>query len=363
MNTPKKRSKASKENFGEGKPTPSNLNVDAISKIKSSRSVPRSVDYKDLTQELLRGNKMALARAISLVESARSDHHQIANKIIEESLPYGAKSIRIGITGVPGVGKSTFIDGIGSLLTELGHKVAVLAVDPSSSLSKGSILGDKTRMQNLAKDPNAYIRPTPTGNSLGGVASKTRESIVLCEAAGFNIIWIETVGVGQSEIAVHQMVDFFLLLQLPGAGDELQGIKRGIVEMADAIAINKADAERLPMAKRAKMEYSRALHLYPPKENGWVPKVLLCSAQENTGIMEVWEMIVKYIGETTENGHFLSKRKEQNRYWFLQAFEEGLNRKMQENSVVKEQKEKLLQEVMESRMSPLKAAEKLLKLI
>lgn len=357
MNAPKKESK---KNGGDGKMPTSNLNIDAISKIRSARSIPKYLDSKNLTQELLQGNKIALSKAISLVESSRSEHHQIANDVIEACLPYSANSIRIGITGIPGVGKSTFIDVLGSLLTELGNKVAVLAVDPSSSLSKGSILGDKTRMQNLAKDPNAFIRPSPTRNSLGGVANKTRESIVLCEATGFSIILIETVGVGQSETAVHQMVDFFLLLQLPGAGDELQGIKRGIVEMADAIAINKADGGNLPMAKQAKMEFARALHLYPPKENGWVPKVVLCSAQENSGIGEVWKMIEKYIGDTKENGHFLSKRKEQNRYWFLNAVEEGLHHNFYNNPKIKSEMDELLKAVMENRMSPLKAAEKLL---
>lgn len=338
----------------------SNLNVNAISKIKSSRKNTKSSDYNNLVQELLHGNKIALSKAISLVESSRYDHRLVANDIIEASLPHSGDSVRIGITGVPGVGKSTFIDAFGSLLTEKGYKVAVLAVDPSSSLSRGSILGDKTRMHNLAKDPNAFIRPSPTGKSLGGVASKTRESIVLCEAAGFNVVLIETVGVGQSEIAVHQMVDFFLLLQLPGAGDELQGIKRGIVEMADAIAINKADGDILSLAKRAKIEYSRALHLYPPKENGWVPKVFLCSALENTGIREIWEMIEKYEAQTKDNGHFVSTRKEQNRYWFLQAVEDGLIRSFHENRAIKSQMDKLLQDVMENRVSPLSAAEKLL---
>ncbi len=357
MSAPRKKSK---DKGGDEKMPTSNLNADAISKIKSSRKNSVPSDYNNLVQELLQGNKIALSKAISLVESSRSDHHLAANEVVEACLPHSANSIRIGITGVPGVGKSTFIDAFGSLLTVLGYKVAVLAVDPSSSLSKGSILGDKTRMQNLAKDPNAFVRPSPTGKSLGGVANKTRESIVLCEAAGFNIVLIETVGVGQSEIAVHQMVDFFLLLQLPGAGDELQGIKRGIVEMADAIAINKADGDIQPLAKRAKTEYSRALHLYPPKENGWVPKVFLCSAQENTGIREIWEMIEKYVGETKKNGHFESKRKEQNRYWFLQAVEDGLKRNFHENQTIQDQMDKLLQDVMENRISPLNAAEILL---
>ena len=261
--------------------------------LKKKRTNQISADA--LAHDILKGNITALSRGITLVESKNKDHLNEANALIMKCLPYANKSIRIGITGVPGVGKSTFIETFGNLLISLGKKVAVLAIDPSSSLSKGSILGDKTRMEDLVKQPNAFIRPSASGETLGGVARKTRESIILCEAAGFDIIIIETVGVGQSETAVHSMVDFFLLLQLTGAGDELQGIKRGIIEMADSIIINKADGNNITAAKIAKTEFNRALHLYPDKGNNWVPKTLTCSALNNEGISNIWELIQKYI--------------------------------------------------------------------
>ena len=224
---------------------------------------------------------MALSRAITLIESTNSKHLEKANEVINGCLPHANKSIRIGITGVPGVGKSTFIEAFGKHLTGLGKKVAVLAIDPSSTLSHGSILGDKTRMEELVKDENAFIRPSASGESLGGVARKTREAIILCEACGFDTIIIETVGVGQSETAVHSMVDFFLLLKIAGAGDELQGIKRGIMEMADAVVINKADGDNIQKAKIAKVEFNRALHFFPPKNSGWQPKVTTCSGRNS----------------------------------------------------------------------------------
>ena len=245
-------------------------------KIKKNRSKQNSV--RKFVSKILEGDIPFLSRAITLVESTNPRHQEKASKILECCLPHANNSIRIGITGVPGVGKSTFIEALGKHLTAQGKKVAVLAVDPSSSVNKGSILGDKTRMEQLVTDKNAFIRPSPSGNSLGGVAQKTRESIILCEAAGFDTIIIETVGVGQSETVVHSMVDFFLLLKLAGAGDELQGIKRGIIEMADAIVINKADGENEKNAKIAKIEFNRALHLYPVKESKWHPKVLTSSA-------------------------------------------------------------------------------------
>ncbi|NQX77064.1 methylmalonyl Co-A mutase-associated GTPase MeaB, partial [Gilvibacter sp.] len=226
---------------------------------------------------------------------------------------------RIGITGVPGVGKSTFIEQFGQLLLAQGHKVAVLAVDPSSSISRGSILGDKPRMESLVKAENAFIRPSASGDSLGGVARKTREAIVLCEAAGYDVILIETVGVGQSETAVHSMTDFFLLLKLAGAGDELQGIKRGIIEMADAIVINKADGENEKAARLAKAEFNRALHLYPEKENGWTPKTLTCSAIENKGIDAIYELIQGFTQQTQDSGAFEHNRQQQEHYWFKET--------------------------------------------
>ena len=264
----------------------------------------KKLSVEDLTQGVLNGDKAILARAITVVESTKNEDLKKAYSLIENCLSKKSKSIRIGITGVPGVGKSTFIEIFGKTLTNLGRKVAVLAVDPTSTISRGRILGDKTRMQELVKDPNAFIRPSPSGDSLGGVARKTRESVILCEAAGFDIVLLETVGVGQSETAVHSMVDFFLLLKLAGAGDELQGIKRGIMEMADAIVINKAEGDNLKKAQRAKSEFERALQLYPPKENGWIPKVSTCSSIENSGIVEIWETIEKFLDTTKESGYF-----------------------------------------------------------
>ncbi|MCM4168791.1 methylmalonyl Co-A mutase-associated GTPase MeaB [Arenibacter sp. H213] len=331
-----------------------------ISKIKSFRKQNRPTS--ELVDGVLKGDISALAMAITIIESRIDKHRVPSQEIIAKCLPHSGKSIRIGITGVPGVGKSTFIESFGSTLTSMGKKVAVLAVDPTSSISKGSILGDKTRMQELVRDPNAFIRPSPAGSSLGGVARKTRETILLCEAAGYNIILIETVGVGQSETAVHGMVDFFLLLKLAGAGDELQGIKRGIVEMADIIVINKADGENLKQAKLAKVEFSRALHLYPPKKNGWIPKVLSCSASENTGIVEIWEVIQAFVEESKNNDHFFSARKEQNKYWLLQSIDDLLKQEFYQNEKVKSLLVRMTKEVVEGKISPFTAAEELLKL-
>lgn len=301
-----------------------------------------------------------LAKAITLLESTNPAHYEKANGVIEKCLAKPNASIRLGITGVPGVGKSSFIETLGSTLTNLGKKVAVLAVDPTSSLSKGSILGDKTRMQELSKDPNAFIRPSPSGTSLGGVAQKTRESIILCEAAGYDVILVETVGVGQSEIAVHSMVDFFLLLKLSGAGDELQGIKRGIMEMADAIAINKADGSNLEKAKLAVTEFSRALHLYPPKANGWIPKVLKCSAIENKGIQEIWEVVETFVQQNKKNGFFEENRKNQNKNWFMQTVDDKIKQFFHQKASFKSEQEKLLKAIEDNKMSPFYAAKVLL---
>jgi len=278
----------------------------------------------ELAHGIIKGDKVALSRAITLVESTNAAHLEKANSVIAQCLPFANKSVRIGITGVPGVGKSTFIEAFGKHLTGLGKKVAVLAVDPSSSLSHGSILGDKTRMEELVKDENAYIRPSASGETLGGVARKTREAIILCEACGFDTIVIETVGVGQSETAVHSMADFFLLLQIAGAGDELQGIKRGIMEMADLIVINKADGDNIKRAKLAKTEFNRALHLFPAKSSGWQPKVTTCSAITHEGIAEVWEQMESYFAQVKENGFFENRRQEQNAYWLIATVNEQL---------------------------------------
>ncbi|MFC4219630.1 methylmalonyl Co-A mutase-associated GTPase MeaB [Flagellimonas marina] len=331
---------------------------DTVSKIKALRKQEISVEA--LTKGIFNNDKALLAKAITLLESTKAEHYEKANAVIEECLSVPNNSIRLGITGVPGVGKSSFIETLGTTLTSMGKKVAVLAVDPTSSLSKGSILGDKTRMQTLSKDPNAFIRPSPSGNSLGGVAQKTRESIMLCEAAGYDVILVETVGVGQSEIAVHSMVDFFLLLKLSGAGDELQGIKRGIMEMADAIAINKADGTNLERAKLAETEFSRALHLYPPKKNGWVPKVVRCSATENTGIREIWEMVEDFVAQNKENGHFEKNRKTQNKNWFLQTVDEHLKQFFHQKESFKKEQAKMLSAIEKNEISPFYAAKLLL---
>ena len=275
---------------------------------------------------ILEGNRTLLSRAITLVESTKPEHRNLAQEIIDGCLPHSGNSIRVGITGVPGVGKSTFIEAFGMHVIEKEQRsLAVLAVDPSSSRTHGSILGDKTRMETLSNHPKAYIRPTPSSGSLGGVARNTRETILLCEAAGFDTILIETVGVGQSETAVHSMVDFFLLLMLSGAGDELQGIKRGIMEMADSIVINKSDSGNETASQRAMLEYKNALHLFPPTESGWIPKVARCSALHNTGIAEVWEIIDEYVRHTKAKGYFEQKRKEQSIYWLNEHIKEDLH--------------------------------------
>jgi LAO/AO transport system kinase len=306
----------------EGVAQPEMVSSASIEKIVSSRKIQPS--SQDLIKGILAKDKVALSRAITLVESTNVEHLAKANEVITACLPHANKSIRIGITGVPGVGKSTFIEAFGKHLTSLGKKVAVLAVDPSSTISHGSILGDKTRMEELVKDENAFIRPSASGETLGGVARKTRETIMLCEAAGFDTIIIETVGVGQSETAVHSMVDFFLLLKIAGAGDELQGIKRGIMEMADAIVINKADGDNINKVKLAKTEFNRALHLFPAKKSGWIPTTATCSAITHEGIPEVWKTIAEFETLTKSNNYFFEKRKEQNQFWMMETINEQL---------------------------------------
>ena len=311
---------------------------------------------KELVDGILNGNITALSRAITLVESTNSAHLERANEVINACLPHANKSVRIGITGVPGVGKSTFIEAFGKYLTSLGKKVAVLAVDPSSTISHGSILGDKTRMEELVKDKNAYIRPSASGETLGGVARKTRESITLCEACGFDTIIIETVGVGQSETAVHSMVDFFLLLKISGAGDELQGIKRGIMEMADAIVINKADGDNVQKSNLAKVEFGRALHLFPAKKSGWIPTASTCSAITHDGISEVWETILKFLELTKTNNYFFEKRKEQNQYWMLETINEQLKTNFFNHPEIQKLLEENKKAVQNDEISPFAAA-------
>ena len=273
---------------------------------------------------IISGDRVLLSKAITLIESTLEAHQSVAKELIEKSLPHSGKSIRIGITGAPGAGKSTFIDSFGSYLTKIGKKVAVLAIDPSSSKRKGSILGDKTRMERLSTNPAAFIRPSPSAGSLGGVAKTTRESIILCEAAGFDIIIVETVGVGQSETAVHSMVDFFLLIMIAGAGDELQGIKRGIMEMADTIVINKADGDNILKAKAARSEFAHALHLFSPSKWGWIPRVETCSAITNNGIERIWKIMEEYYLAAVAKGFFELNREEQSIYWMYDTIAENL---------------------------------------
>lgn len=281
----------------------------------------------NLFREILKGNKVALAKGITLIESSLDSDNKTAKNLLQKCLSHSGNSLRVGITGVPGVGKSSFIEVLGKLLTKKGHKVAVLAIDPSSEKTQGSILGDKSRMHQLSVDENAFIRPSPSAGNLGGVASKTKDIIVLCEAAGFDIILIETVGVGQSETTVGTICDFFLLLMLAGAGDELQGIKRGIMEIADMLVITKAEGKNLDKAKNAKKEYQRALHLFPAMENGWTPKVSICSSLENTGISEIWETISSFNKQMSSSNWIIENRKRQDIYWLHHTIKEELGKK------------------------------------
>jgi len=301
---------------------PPDISEESIKLYKQRRR--RQPSVKEFLEGIRSGNRTLLSQAITLTESSLPHHSELAQEIIEKCLPWSGQSLRVGITGVPGVGKSTFIESLGMLLIRNNRKLAVLAIDPSSERSKGSILGDKTRMEELSSETGAFIRPSPSAGSLGGVARKTRETIILCEAAGYNTIFIETVGVGQSETAVHSMVDFFLLLMLAGAGDELQGIKRGIMEMADAITITKSDGENIPRAERARNEYNNAIHLFPPTESGWIPRVLTCSARTNTGIQAIWDSILEYEIFARKNGHFEKKRLDQSRYWMYETINQNL---------------------------------------
>ncbi len=335
-----------------------NIGGGSVQRIKAERKKIPSVT--SVVRDLLHGDKIALSRAITLIESTTESDRIKAEQLLQRCLGRDQNSIRIGITGVPGVGKSTFIEALGKHLISLGYKVAVLTVDPSSTLSKGSILGDKTRMPQLVQEPDAYIRPSPSGPTLGGVARRTREAMTLCEAAGFTIILVETVGVGQSEIAVHSMVDFFLLLQLAGAGDELQGMKRGIIEMADAIAINKADGNNVREASKARSAFEQALHLYPPKYNGWQPRVMTCSALRNQGIDDIWEMISHYVDVTKDKDSFVEKRRAQNKKWFQEAVEEALYLQFYQDKSVQKKLESLVKQVETGKKTPFKAAAELL---
>ena len=320
------------------------------------RARRKTYSVNEYVDEILQGNITMLSQAVTLVESSRHEHQEIAQQIIEKCLPHSGKSIRIGFTGVPGAGKSTSIDAFGMYLMKEGGKLAVLAIDPSSERSKGSILGDKTRMERLSVEHNAFIRPSPTAGSLGGVARKTRETIILCEAAGFDYIFVETVGVGQSETAVHSMVDFFLLIQLAGTGDELQGIKRGIMEMADGIVINKADGDNLEKAKLAQSHFRNALHLFPVPDSGWIPEVLTYSGYYGYGIAEVWDMIHRYIDFVKANGYFDQKRNEQSKYRMYETINEHLRNDFYQNPDIEKLMPKLEQDLLAHKKSSYIAA-------
>jgi len=315
----------------------------------------------ELVEGIVRGDVTMLSRAVTLVESLSPSHQAIAQEVIEKCLPYSGNSRRIGITGVPGAGKSTSIDVFGlHVLKRPGSKLAVLAIDPSSERTKGSILGDKTRMEKLALHPNAFIRPSPSAGSLGGVARKTRETIVLCEAAGYNNIFVETVGVGQSETAVHSMVDFFLLIQLAGTGDELQGIKRGIMEMADGIVINKADGDNIDRARLAMAQFRSALHLFPTPDSGWLPEVLTYSGYYEIDIDKVWDMIDRYFDFVNKNGYFEARRTRQARYWMYQTIDEQLRSRFYDNEDVQRLLRLNEDLVLHNRLSSFEAARRVL---
>ncbi len=356
--TGKIKNKNSALKVNKGIEQPSSFNPEAAKLFKGSK--PGLLSIEEYVEGIRSGNRTILSQAITLIESSLPSHQQLAEKIMELCLPLSGNSIRIGITGVPGVGKSTFIESLGKELTLAGHKLAVLAIDPSSKRTKGSILGDKTRMEELATDANAFIRPSPSAGSLGGVAQKTKEIIVLCEAAGFDIIFVETVGVGQSETAVHSMVDFFLLLMLAGAGDELQGIKRGIMEMADAIVINKADGDNLKKAELAQREYKNALHLFPPTESGWIPFVSTCSAREKKGINEIWEKILEYETLAKKDGYFPKRRKEQELKIMFETINDYFIGNFKTNFTIKKLLPDIENKVLKGEISSYKAAKQLL---
>ncbi|MFZ4456611.1 MAG: methylmalonyl Co-A mutase-associated GTPase MeaB [Bacteroidales bacterium] len=336
----------------KGIPQPPSINP----YLNQQRQRKRQFSVDEYVSGIQKGDITMLSQAVTLVESAKTEHQAVAQEIIEKCLPHTGKSIRIGITGVPGAGKSTSIDTFGMHLLAQGRKLAVLAIDPSSERSKGSILGDKTRMEALSVAKNAFIRPSPAAGSLGGVARKTRETIVLCEAAGFDTIFVETVGVGQSETAVHSMVDFFMLLQVPGTGDELQGIKRGIMELADGIVINKADGSNIEKAQLAQAQYRNALHLFPTSASGWEPKVLTYSGYYNIGVPEIWQMVDEYIEFVKGNGYFDQRRKEQSKYWMYETINEQLKNHFFKNSSIESELKVLEKKVLHGEISSFVAA-------
>lgn len=336
----------------QGIEQPPSINPDILLKKKGTRKY----SVEEYVSGILSGNRTILSRAITLTESRLPKHYDKIQAVIEKCLPYSGRSVRIGITGVPGAGKSTFIESFGLYLAGNGHKIAVLAIDPSSQRTKGSILGDKTRMEKLSSHPNAFIRPSPAAGTLGGVARKTRETIILCEAAGYDTILVETVGVGQSETSVQSMVDFFLLLMLAGAGDELQGIKRGIIEMADLIAITKADGTNRIAAEGARISFENALHMYPSPPSGWKPQVMVCSALENTGIAELWDKISEYAAFTKGNGYWDNHRKQQALMRMNETINEYLTNSFQVNENVKRLRPRLERMLEKGRITSYRAA-------
>ena len=343
--------------------------VRVVKGVKSSRSSTSSSEMKrknlttdDYVNGVLGFNRNILARAITLIESNNSNHHDTAQEVLKKLLPHSGKSLRIGITGVPGAGKSTLIEALGMYLIKQGHKVAVLTVDPSSTVTKGSILGDKTRMENLSKERNCFIRPSPSGGTLGGVTRKSRETITICEAAGFNIILIETVGVGQSEVTVRSMVDFFLLVLIAGGGDELQGIKRGIMELVDAILINKADGDNEKKANIAKSDYNNALHYLQPATKGWTARAFTGSALTGKGIPELWDVIRKFEKMVKHSGVFEERRADQSIEWVFRMVEDSIRYEFYNNDKIQQAIISVKEEITKEKITPTLAAEKLLRI-
>ncbi|MDQ8180114.1 methylmalonyl Co-A mutase-associated GTPase MeaB [Pelagicoccus sp. SDUM812005] len=335
--------------------------VEASPAIKVARKPRRPLlKVEELYAGIVGGNRTALARGITCIESEAPRHQEIARELLRRCLPHSGNSIRIGITGIPGAGKSQFLECLGKMLCEADERVAVLAVDPSSTVTGGSILGDKTRMESLCRDERAFIRPSPAGKTLGGVAAKTRESIILCEAAGYKVIFVETVGVGQSEVAVRSMVDFFLLLQLAGAGDELQGIKKGVIEMADAIVVNKSDGDNVQRAKVARGEYARVLHHLHPFTKGWEPKALCCSGLKGTGVWEVWEIVQAFCQKLKDENRFDEIRAKQNAKWFRTLLEQRVLEAFYRKQALDDGFAKLEKAVSEGRIPVIEAVERVL---
>ena len=320
-------------------------------------------DSQYYIQGVLDKDRRVLSKTITLIESSRSDHKVLSRQVVDSLIPHAGKAVRLGITGVPGAGKSTFIESLGMFLIEQGLKVAVLAVDPSSTLSHGSIMADKTRMEKLSIEPDAFIRPSPSGGTLGGVASKTRETMIACEASGFDVLIVETVGVGQSETTVASMVDFFLVLMISGAGDEIQGIKKGVLELADAVAVNKADGDNIEKAKRARKEYESALHLLRPETKTWAAPVMICSALKMTGIDNIWETVLDHRKKFTETGELEEKRKKQSVAWMKALLEEGIKEWFYRKNDFRKSLKKLIRDVEKGSVSPTFAAADLLKVL